>query len=86
MFYMHPDLLKRISDMRRADAERQAADWRLARRAGMGRQREWLSSRGHRLLWQVGHWLAMCRSGLDGLLERCGRPRPVSLEGQRGGR
>jgi hypothetical protein len=56
MFEMQAELLKRMSDMRRADAERQAENWRLARLAQAGQQ-GWLSRQGCWLLCQLGHVL-----------------------------
>jgi hypothetical protein len=62
MFEMQAELLKRMGDMRRADAERQAENWRLARLA-RARQRGWLSRQGCWLLCQLGHVLAGWSSG-----------------------
>jgi hypothetical protein len=64
MLYVHPSLVKRTSDLRRADRERQAEHWRLLREAGLDRRR-CLPKAGCRLLRWLGHRLVSAGEWLE---------------------
>ena len=72
MLYVHPDLRKRMEDRRRREAERQAENWHLLRRARKA-QRSWVSRQGCWLLCQLGHLLVR----LGQQLQRVGAPQPL---------
>ena len=63
--YAHPELLKRMSDLRRQEAMRRAEHWRLVRLA-TGSRPGWLSRQGCWLLCQLGRTMVGLGRRLEG--------------------
>ena len=62
--HVHPDLLKRMNDLRRHDAETRADRWRLTRLA-TGSQLDWVSRQRCWLLCQLGRTMVQLGRRLE---------------------